>query len=47
MYSLFFNAAARRKQTHNDAQVSQLGTDVITIAMCGTLAAIAVLAYLS
>jgi hypothetical protein len=45
-YSLFFNAA-RRKQTNTKHVPSQLGTDVITLAMCGTLAAIAVLAYLS
>jgi hypothetical protein len=47
-YSLFFNAAARRKQTNiKTTPISQLGTDVITIAVYGTLAAIAVLAYLS
>jgi hypothetical protein len=45
-YSLFFNAA-RRKQTHNGTQVSQLGTDVITLAVYGTVFAVALLAYLS
>jgi hypothetical protein len=46
-YSLFFNAA-RREQTHNNVTpVSQLGTDVITIAVYGTVFAVALLAYLS
>jgi hypothetical protein len=47
-YSLFFNAAARRKQTNiKTTPVSQLGTDVITLAVYGTVFAVALLAYLS
>jgi hypothetical protein len=47
MYSLFFNAAARREQT--DDQVSQPMDEqqILTLAVYATLVAVAVIAYIS